>query len=105
MQTINQFLQYDWPGNVRELRNAVERRVITDTKDSSDAQIQDKISSQAFFKLLGLNGNINDVLAKLEKLYIDSIMESCNGNVSQAARQMGITRMGLYKKINRLKKR
>ena len=102
MQTLNEFLQYDWPGNVRELRNAVERRVITGAKDS-DSLEPEKLVRKDFFKLLGLSGNVNDVMDKLEELYIDSVLENCNGRISAAAKELGITRMGLYKKIDRLK--
>ncbi len=105
IQTINSFLQYDWPGNVRELRNEVERQVITGAKDSSDILTSERLSKTDCFNLLGLNGTLEDVMNDLEKLYIDASLERCKGRIGEAAKELGISRMGLYKKMNRLKKK
>jgi transcriptional regulator with PAS, ATPase and Fis domain len=103
IQTINSFLQYNWPGNVRELRNHIERRIITGTKDSSDALASDRLSINNCFNMLGLSGNLNDVMDKLEELYIGVVLEKCKGRIGEAAKELAISRMGLYKKMKRLK--
>ncbi len=100
-------LQHDWPGNVRELRNRVEQAVLlcegavlhTDhfnlpvIRTPSVAQ---PIDSDPDGKppLLGTNGDMPTIstLQEMERAMIQQTMNEVDGNVSKAARRLGISR-------------
>ena len=90
---------YDYPGNVRELGNIVERLVIVATGKSIEEQDLP----------LGLIAAVNaqrkrqkpPSLAELEASYISEILAKTNGNKTECARILGISRKNLYEKIAR----
>ena len=87
---------YDWPGNVRELENAVERAVVLSRA---------RTLGRADFAFLqtGPVGPVGQpTLQQLEATYVRQMLAHCDGNVTQAARILGINRVTLHKKINRL---
>ena len=92
---VSLLVQYDWPGNVRELENAIERAVVLsrtrnlDTADFAFLQAADQIPAFC--------GSLREV----EQSHIRRVLEECNGNVTQAARILGINRSTLHKKIKR----
>lgn len=102
------FIQRDWPGNVRELKNTLE---------SVAALAQDGVISIADISLLHpqpdqiassqpavqLTGNLEQAVQQLEINLIRQALKNSNGNKSQAARQLGLSRQGLLKKIDRYK--
>ena len=80
--------EYDWPGNVRELRNVIERIIYIPGYDMNE------LTETA------LNTSDSD-----ERQRIIEYFNQCGGNVSEAARLMGISRKTLYKKLNKYKLR
>jgi transcriptional regulator with PAS, ATPase and Fis domain len=90
---------HSWPGNVRELRHAVERALIM-----SDAPVLD---AQDFFFSAGSAGATDEL--DLDELKLDSIehqvirrvLAKHAGNVSRAAREHGITRASLYRRMEK----
>ncbi len=87
---------YDWPGNVRELENAVERAVVL---------AKSRTLGHADFAFLQAGPNLRagrTTLRQMEADYVVEVLQKCEGNVSQAARILGINRVTLHKKINRL---
>jgi DNA-binding NtrC family response regulator len=90
---------HSWPGNVRELRHAVERALIM-----SDGPVLD---AQDFF-FSGGNAGAADEL-DLDELKLDSVehqvirrvLAKHSGNVSRAARELGITRASLYRRMEK----
>ena len=87
-------LKYEWPGNVRELENAIERAVIL-TKNSY-IEVGDLAQDNPMLVHSALSGkSLNEV----EKNHILDVLTRTNGNNSEAARILGITRMTLYNKI------
>ena len=104
---LSWFLQRDWPGNIRELKNTLE---------SVAAVAQGGVISMADISLLhpeaGTAGTtqavtetgiqlLDQAVQQLEIRMIKQALEQCNGNKSQAARQLGLSRQGLLKKIDR----
>ncbi|MBL7165057.1 MAG: sigma-54-dependent Fis family transcriptional regulator [Dehalococcoidales bacterium] len=87
-------LKYEWPGNVRELENAIERAVIL-TKNSY-IEVGDLAQDNPILVRSALSGKSLD---EVEKNYILDVLAGTNGNNSEAARILGITRMTLYNKI------
>ena len=89
---------YDWPGNVRELQHVVERAVMLSQQGQISPE-QLMLQSQA----LSVPGQEGDELSRLshmtleqvEKLLLEKALERTNGNVSRAARELGLTRMAM----------
>jgi len=95
-EAIKALMEYDWPGNVRELQNLVER-CFTISKDSV-IQLQDiSILSVAKPKIKGMN--LKDAVDAFEQEYIGEVLESVDGNRTQAALILGVHRNTLLSKL------
>ncbi len=89
---------YSWPGNIRELQHIIERAVIL----SENGGVIDKIEMPhdiAAAKIPAENKLTS--LDEMERDLVKRAIEMCNGNLSQAAAQLGITRQTLYNKMKR----
>ncbi len=90
---------YAFPGNVRELQYSIERAIIM--ADSNILTDQDIIFSpieqQSGIDLKEQDNN----LLELEKNTILKVLEQHNGNISKAARELGITRTALYRRLDK----
>lgn len=94
--TINRLKKYQWPGNVRELQHAVERAVILCNGKSirpDDFFIQTPKAGKKISGVVTLN--------EMEKHFILQSLEENQGNVTQTARVLGITRTALYRRLNK----
>lgn len=104
-QAMDQLVKYDWPGNVRELMNAVERAVVLSRSEYLDEQdlplvIKDALSGEE--KIPSRYAVPADLpLEDVEKATILKTLESTDGNKSEAARRLGITRKTLHKKLKK----
>ncbi|MEN8220934.1 MAG: sigma-54 dependent transcriptional regulator [Pseudomonadota bacterium] len=93
---VNKLLEaYAWPGNVRELRNVMERALIL----SSGALVVPAYLPKEILAQIELSPSKNLSLAEMEKNHILRVLKANNGNKSQAAKQLGITRPTLRSKI------
>ena len=100
--------EYDWPGNVRELENEVERAI---TLSGEGALIQPEDLSGRINRAndsLDLPGalqatTLREAVDVLESHLITNALEKYQWNKSAASRQLGVSRLGLQKKIDRLK--
>src|SRR5881392_128801 len=103
-------LTYDWPGNVRELRTAIEHGVVMATgpkitlrdlpmavRQAARAKLPGGVSTQAF----GQKTSPLD-LHETEKKLIAQALAATNGNVTAAAKKLGISRRTLHRKINEM---
>jgi two-component system, NtrC family, response regulator HydG len=91
--------QYPWPGNVRELQHAMERAVIMTAGpvlESGDLLLS---SQQHPGVEAPAPENLN--LETAEKILIRKVLAKHNGNVSQAARELGLTRAALYRRLDK----
>ncbi|MCK4372456.1 MAG: sigma-54-dependent Fis family transcriptional regulator, partial [candidate division Zixibacteria bacterium] len=84
---------YNWPGNVRELENAIERAVIL--AQNSNIEVTDLPHQNLPLARSALPGKR---LKEAEKNHILNILTETEGNYSEAARILGISRMTLYNK-------
>lgn len=92
--------KHPWPGNIRELQHAVERAVIL----SNNAVLQPED-----FNLTLNTGKENDGglqleqfnLDEVEKLLIREVLKKFNGNITQAAAELGLTRSSLYRRLEK----
>ncbi|UCE66423.1 MAG: sigma-54-dependent Fis family transcriptional regulator [Candidatus Zixiibacteriota bacterium] len=98
ISTIRKLEKYHWPGNVRELEHAVERAVIM--CDSEMLKAEDFFLADQARKTDGLVVNNFD-LEEVEKAVILRVMTKNRGNISLAAKELGLTRASLYRRIQK----
>ena len=94
-------LKHTWPGNVRELQHCIERAIVMGDKTelaAEDIRLEDSVvaSGSSSVNIDSLN------LQTLEREAIKRAISLSNGNLTQAAELLGITRFALYRKIDKL---
>jgi DNA-binding NtrC family response regulator len=96
-QVVSRLKKYDWPGNIRELQHAVERAVILHEHPV--------ISSAELFlqkqRLPVRNSGRTLSLEEVERNYLKELIEKNEGNISKVAKELGMTRPALYRRINK----
>ena len=102
---MDRLIRHDWPGNVRELMNAVERGVVltrTEYLDVQDFAVMENASQSPAEAVPVFDGEENNLsLEAVEKVAVLRMLEAANGNKSEAARRLGITRKTLHKKLKK----
>lgn len=96
-KVVQELEKYNWPGNVRELEHAVERAVIM--SKSEVAELQDFLPVQQADHKVGRVENLN--LMDNERELITAAIEKHKGNISQAAKALGLTRTALYRRLEK----
>jgi two-component system response regulator AtoC len=110
-EAMNALLSYNWPGNVRELRTAIEHGVVMATgpkitlrnlppavREAAGATLPRGISGA---KAFGEKSSPLDI-RETEKRLIMQALAATNGNVTAAAKKLGISRRTLHRKINEM---
>jgi two-component system response regulator HupR/HoxA len=99
----------DYPGNVRELENLIERAIVLaeDGGEVNRALLETTAPGRAFpITGPGLETaeprTLKGMTDALEKQVIRRALAETGGNISQAAARLGLSRLGLYKKLDRL---
>lgn len=92
-----QLLQsYHWPGNIRELQHVVERAVMLSPHGQIDsAQLMLQTATLVETEQRSVDNLSQMTLEQVEKLLIEKALERTAGNVSRAARELGLTRMAM----------
>jgi hydrogenase-4 transcriptional activator len=105
-ETLDLFDAFRWPGNVRQLRNEIQRAV---AMASPGGLITPDLLSTAFSgspteapSRRVRNTTLSAAVERLEREMIEGLLQRTAGNVSQSARALGLTRRGLYLKMDRL---
>jgi len=95
-------LAYHWPGNVRELRNVMERAAILCEKNALGAEhLPGELQAASFVRRQEAPGTgALPELAEIERQYIAHVVASAGGNLSEAARILGIARNTLKAKLH-----
>ncbi len=97
------FAAYHWPGNVRELRNLVERAL-------AGADVDPLPNESTSARSLQANEGITDLPFKeakerlvesFTKEYLQALLDKCNGNISQMAREAGIARNYVHRLVTK----
>jgi DNA-binding NtrC family response regulator len=107
--TLDLFDTFPWPGNVRQLRNEVQRAVAM----APPAGLITPELLSAAFGTRGLRVDTNSpsrhrqptlaaAVEKIEREMIQAALQRASGNISESARLLGLTRRGLYLKMERL---
>ncbi|MBA6262969.1 sigma-54 dependent transcriptional regulator [Colwellia sp. Bg11-12] len=95
---IQRLSRYSWPGNVRELCHAIERAVIL--TDDKSLDISSIINTKQTPKIANDKPEIFN-LEQVEQLTIANALSHFKGNVSQAAKALGLTRGALYRRLDK----
>ncbi len=94
---------YHWPGNIRELKNVISKLVILTDQDILDVHDEQLLSLLNPVSEFSLSGDLKTVIKKhtgnLERDLIRRTLNSCSGNISRAARELGVSRKTLYEKM------
>ena len=96
---LEKLQQYPFPGNVRELQYTVERAIIV--ADSDVLQASDLLFSPIEAKQEEQNEDEVLKLSTLEKNAILRVIDKHNGNISKAAKELGLTRTALYRRLSK----
>ena len=92
--------KYNWPGNVRELQHAIERAVIM--CNSQILNPDDFFFSAGSSKSEESNVMLEDYhLEEVEKILIRKVLKKHDGNITQAANELGLTRSSLYRRLEK----
>ena len=95
-------LQHDWPGNVRELENAIERALLLETTDVLQAHNLPPQLSPIVNSRRGRQEPAAVLpLAEVERQALVHALEVSAGNVTEAARALGLNRATLYRKLKK----
>lgn len=98
---ISRMQKHNWPGNIRELQHALERAIIM--SNSQVLQPEDfnfnaqPVNNQDSASVLLDQYNLEDV----EKILIRKVLKKYNGNITQAASELGLTRSSLYRRLEK----
>ncbi len=93
---IKQLQRYHWPGNVRELRSAVERAVILAQQNTLQPE---DFFQNAFTETSQFTETYQ--LEEMEKQLIVKAMKKYNGNITEVAKELGLSRQALYRRMEK----
>lgn len=111
-KAIEKLKDYDWPGNIRELKICVERAVMYNPKahvisevpfeNTASPLVDSTVKQRMFGEIPHTHDHhvpLKDRVALVEREMIIQEIKRCNGNKSKAAKEMGISREALRKKL------
>lgn len=98
-KATEKLLSYHYPGNVRELQYTIERAVIM--ADEGILQAKDLIFSPIEAQSIEAAEPSELKLSAIEKNTILKVIEKHNGNITKAARELGLTRTALYRRLSK----
>ena len=91
--------RYSWPGNIRELQHAIERAIIMADGNELDTRdfffLSAKPNSEKIVSVSTLN------LDDMERSTIQRAIDKNGGNISKAAKELGLTRASLYRRLEK----
>ncbi|MDD0976177.1 sigma-54 interaction domain-containing protein [Pseudomonas fontis] len=92
--------RHAWPGNIRELRNVLERAtLLAEQVRLSSADIQVALGPLSPLAVEATQQSYREACEAFERQLLESALARCAGNVPEAARELGLGRSTLYKKL------
>jgi DNA-binding NtrC family response regulator len=96
---IEKLKEYAYPGNIRELQYSIERAVIM---LEGNTLSEDDIIFSPLEKMTLREEDDDDLkLSTIEKNTILRVIEKNNGNITRAAKELGLTRTALYRRLSK----
>ncbi len=100
-EAVRWLARQSWPGNVRELANVIERGVALGEHEVLVLEdVRDQVKEPPSTDLLADAAARHLSLDQVERGYIRKVLDACGGNVSRAARVLGIDRRTMYRKLD-----
>jgi two-component system, NtrC family, response regulator HydG len=96
---LEKLRSYHYPGNVRELQYTIERALIMADTEILDAG--DLIFSPLESSARDIESDDELKLSTIEKNTILRVIEKNNGNITKAAKELGLTRTALYRRLSK----
>ena len=98
---LAQWQAYSWPGNIRELQHTIERAVILAQTGGSAGTLLEAESWQPGSKTASSLTPVQETLQleDMEKQLIQKALQQHNGNITDVARTLGLSRQALYRRI------
>ena len=91
-EALRALIDYPWPGNVRELEHAVERAtLLARGEEITGADLALRAAPTSHFEEMSLE--------EAERYLIQRALGKCDGNVSEAAKLLGVSRSALYRRL------
>lgn len=104
-KAVSLLMQHSWPGNIRELKNSIERLVILSGGDQEIGveAVQDALPTVKTVRSVYKGGvALKDLVAAAEREIIIEALEVNDSHVSNTAKELGLERSHLYKKMKAL---
>ena len=104
-EALERLMAYDWPGNVRELENELERAVALTAAGTpiEGSRLSDRLdalpASDRAETPVGEAGSLREARLAFERQFIKAALERNDDNATRAARELGISRQMVHKKI------
>ncbi len=104
-ECIERMQRYEWPGNVRELENEIERMVIMSGEEKVigvellSPRISGRVDEESLVWPAIEGMNLPDAMEYLERRMIAESLRKTGGNKSKAARELGVSRRNLIRKV------
>lgn len=97
-------LSHNWPGNVRELRNVMERVAYLSQSDTIavDELVLSRSTKEEGEGWVPLDMTLADATNMFQSEYIRKAIHRCDHNMSEAAKELGLHRSNLYRKMRQL---
>jgi DNA-binding NtrC family response regulator len=95
---LDRLLRHAWPGNIRELRNVLERAMIVG-RGAERIEMRHLPSEIRDTSVPNMDHHVPLTLAEIERAHIERALKAHNENRTHAARELGISRATLIKKI------
>jgi len=98
-QAVEVLQRYSWPGNIRELQHAIERAIIMAEGENLDSRDFFFLSAKPGQEKMGTALTLN--LDDMERTTIQKAIDKNGGNISKAAKELGLTRASLYRRLEK----
>lgn len=105
-EAMRVLLGYPWPGNVRELRNVLERAVLVSLgAEITTEHLPFHLTPETETKpdRSSDKSHMEEQIVNMEATHMREVIARCNGNVTRAARVLGVSRATLYRRLWQLK--
>jgi len=101
---LNFLSGYPWPGNIRQLHHFMERTLVFNDNGVIDLEHCKQFlnESQNRTTMTGHNGTLKEAKLNFEKHYIEKTIVTHGGNITKAAKALGMDRANLYRKMKEL---
>ena len=98
-ESVKVLESHNWPGNVREIQHTIERGVIMSDGNQINASDFNLTTLPVSGNEIGVYDNLN--LNEIEKILVQKALEKHNSNISKAAKELGLTRAALYRRLEK----